>query len=323
MVKFRNFLFISIFCAFSAGCQQSSDVKKVGIIVPIEVKALDEIVAGFESSLQKQSPYPLEFKVANAQSDMNMERAIVQQMQAANYDIIAPIGTDATEMTATMIKNRPIVSLAASYSEQDRKQRKPCNIAVVHDEIPPATSIQFLHEVYPQLTQLVLIHSASDKIFPQVKETIAAGKKYGIVVKAMMAPTLNDIYSVANNIPTDTQAIFVLKDTMIVNGIATLEMAAAKRHIPLYTSDQGSVQDGAAFSLGVHEREIGEDGGRLAAQILSGTPACALPIVEMTKLTVFINKDAVAKEGQSLDVLQNVAGKQHFQVEIVSNKGGG
>lgn len=322
MRQFRYILLSPIILAclgLSACNQTSSNTKKIGIVLPIEVKAMDEIVAGFEATIQKDSKVPVEFKVANAQGDMNMERAIIAQMQAANYNVIVPIGSDATELSASMVQDKAIVSLASSFSQQQRQQMKNCNIAVVHDEIPVTQQINFLHAVDPNIKNIVLIHSASDKIFPQVQEAIAAGKANGITVKDMLAPTLNDIYSVANNIPANAQAIFVLKDAMIVSGITTLQIAAAKNHIPLYTSDQGSVQDGAGFSLGVHEKQIGIDGGELAADILNGKAACDLPIVDMTKLTVFVNKDSLDKEGQSLASLQAAALKNHYKIEFVNN----
>lgn len=320
MRQLLTILLIFTVALFLFACKPTpSNTKKIGIVLPIEVKAMNEIVAGFKVATQQNSKVPVEFKVANAQGDMNMERAIISQMQAANYDVIIPIGSDATELTASIVQAKAIVSLASSFSQQQRTKLKVCNIAVVHDEIPVKKQMEFLHAIDPNIKNIVLIHSASDKIFPQVKEAIDTGNVNGIRVKDMLAPTLNDIYSIANNIPVNTQAIFVLKDAMIINGITTLEISAAKNHIPLYTSDQGSVQDGAGFSLGVHEKEIGIDGGKLAAQILNGKSACTLPIVDMTKLTVFINKNSLAAEGQSLAAIQTAAAKYHYNIEFVND----
>lgn len=304
------------FIAALAACKPTSNEKKIGIIVPIEHKAMNEIVSGFTQTLRAESSFPLKFKVANAQGDMNLERAIIQQMKDEHYDMIVPIGTDATQMSAAAIQHQPIVSLAADISQQDR-ERKTCNIAVVHDEIPAEKLVQFIHQVYPQFTQLVLIHSTSDKVFPEVDATIKAGKQYGIQIKPMMVPTLNDLYSTANAIPANAQGILILKDSLIVSGISTLQAAAEKRHIPLITSDQGSVQDGAGFALGVHERQIGVDGASLAAAVLNGKTPCSLPAVEMTKLTVFVNPSSLMKQQQSLQPIQAAANKFKFNVEKV------
>ena len=243
-------------------CQANSNNKKIGIIVPIEHKAMNEITDGFEKTLAAQTKQQLTFKVANAQGDLNLERAIIQQMKNEGYDLIVPIGTDAGHMTAAAIQNQPILSLASSYSEQERTQRKPCNVAVLSDGMPIAKIVSFLHETYPNNKNIVLVYSASEKIYPDVQAAVAIGKRYGMHIKPMLASTLNDLYSVANAMPADTQGILVLKDSLIVSGISTLILQAEKRHIPLMTSDQGSVQDGAAFALGVHGRDIGVEGAK-------------------------------------------------------------
>ena len=324
----KRSLFISIFTSLFFilnGCQLASHEKKtekkIGIIVPLENKSLDDIVAGFTETLTHQSPVPIKFKIANAQGDINIQRAIIQQMKSEHYDIIVPIGSIATQMAIAMSPHQPIVSLAASYRESDRKQQQPCNISVVHDEISPRQIIAFIHQVYPALTQLTLIHSPSDKIFPDVKVAIAAGKQLGINIKAIMVPSLNELYSVANALPQNTQGILILKDIMIASGISTLETVAQKKHLPLITSDQGTVQEGAAFALGVHERDIGMEGAKLAAAILAGKKACDLPIVEMTRLTVFINQTGLKNENQSITPIEAAANHLQYAIEIIGAKG--
>lgn len=325
-IKVKNFiqtaclsLVLAGFSTVLTGCDSSSNQKKIGIIVPIEHKAMNEIVAGFTETLRENYPVPVKIKVANAQGDINLERAMIQQMRNENYDLIVPIGTDASQMSAAVIKKQPILSLASSLTDKDRKQRKPCNLAVVQDEIPTQKFLSFIHAVYPDLSRLVLIHSTSEKVFPEVQAAIAAGKANGIQVKAMMVPTLNDLYSTANNIPADTQGIIVLKDHLIVSGISTLEITAARRKIPLMTSDQGSVQEGAGFALGVHEREIGVYGAKVAKAILSGVSACDIGIARLTSLTVFINKASLLKENQSLETIQKAAKKLNYAVEFVQS----
>jgi len=316
-IKHISFLLILFNLALVTGCHSDTNEKKIGIIIPIEHKAMNEIVSGFEDTLRANTNSQLKFKVANAQGDMNVERAIIQQMKQDNYDLIVPIGTDATQMSGAMIQHQAIISLASSMTENERTSRKTCNIAIVHDEISASQLIQFIHQAYPSLQRMALIHSASDKVFPEVEAAIAAGKQAGITIKPMMASTLNDIYSTANNIPSDTQGIFVIKDSLIVSGISTLKKSAEKRGIPLITSDQGSVQDGAGFSLGVHERDIGVEGAKLAAAILSGKSPCDLPIVEMTKLTVFVNQESLMKQKQSLDGIHSAANKFNYEIENI------
>lgn len=299
---------------------EKSSAPKIGIVVPLEHTAMKEIVAGFSETLTNLYHQPVEIKVANAQSDNNLQRAIIQQMRDENYTMIVPIGTGATEMSLAMIKDKPVVSLAAEISEHDRQARKNCNIALVRDEISSKKIIAFIHTVYPNITDMTLIHSSADKVFPEVNETIAAGKQYNITVHHIMASSLPELTSITQSIPSQTQAIFILKDSLIVSGISTLANAAHSRHIPLITSDQGSVQDGAGFALGVHEKQIGVEGAKLAAEVLMGKSACTLPIAEMKNLTVFINQSALSQESQNIKTVRDAAAKLNYAVEITDSK---
>lgn len=297
------------------GCQQQETPKpKIGIVLPLEHKALQEIVAGFTEKLREIYPEPVQIKVMNAQGDMNLQRAIIQQMKDQNYSLIVPVATGVTQMTVSMIYNIPIVSLAAQFSEQDRRKLNPCNIAVVHDEITPEQSIAFIHAAYPNLRHLTLIHSTSDKIFSQVKESVQAGKNLGIEIKPLMVAALPELVSASRAIPSETQGIFVLKDNLIVSGMPTLAKMAHEKQIPLFTSDEGSVETGAGFALGVRERQIGEEGAKLAVAALKKEPMCKLPIVEMKQLTVFINKTALAQQKQNASPIEVAAKNSHYDV---------
>jgi putative ABC transport system substrate-binding protein len=300
-------------------CQQKSDDRiKVGIVVPLEHRAMTEIVAGFSETLKQLYHRPVEIKVANAEGDANLQRAIISEMRDAHYSLIVPIGISATQMSVATIHDRPILSLAANFFENDRKKLHPCDIAMVHDEISVAQLIAFIHEVYPKIHEVMLVHSSADKIFPDVEQAIATGKQYNIHVKHIMVSSLPELTTASQSISSDTQAIFVLKDNMIVSGISTLAKLAHERHIPLITSDQGSVQDGAGFALGVHEKEIGITGGKLAASILNGTPACALPAAEMNKLTVFVNHSALLAEMQPTANIIDAAKKLNYTIEYTN-----
>ena len=316
----KSLILVSILCAALSGCGKSEQPTTVtlGIIEPLEHTAMAEIVGGFTDTLKKIYPKPVTIKVENAQNDANLQRAIIQKMHDGNYTMILPIGVGATQMTLSMVRNIPVVSLASDLTEADRKKLNPCNVAIVHDEISSKQLIDFIHAVYPKITHLTLIHSSADKIFPQVDETIAAGKADGITINHVMVSSLPELTTAVASLPADTQGIFILKDNLIVSGIPTLAKAASEKHIPLITSDQGSVQGGAAFALGVHEREIGVQGAKLAAAVLSGKNICDLPIVSMENLTVFINQDALKKESQEMAPITAAANQLHYKTESVT-----
>lgn len=291
--------------------------KKVAIIIPIEIKAMDEIIESFEKDLQAHYAGTITFKVANAQGDMNLEHAAIASLRDQNYDLIAPIGTDASAMALSMVKTTPILSLASDISDEQRKKLNPCNVAVVHDEISREKQLDFIHQAFPDIKNIVLIHSAADKIFPEVEEAKITGKKFGITITPMMAATLPDLQSISNNIPANIQAIYILKDMQTVSGIPQLAKVAQSRKILLISSDDGSVKNGAGFALGVHENQIGVNGALLAADILNGKNPCDLPVSEMKELTVFLNKNAMKNFGISVNAIKTTSEKMNYKIEAV------
>lgn len=301
-----------------AACNSSNNSgSKIGIIVPLEHRAMDEIITGLTDTL----PGTVDIKVKNAQNDPNLQRSIIQQMQNQKYAVIVPIGTSTSQMAISMIHDKPIVSLASELTEQDRKKLSPCNVAIVHDQLAPEQIVAFIHTIYPALTQLTLIHSSSDKIFPEVKEFILIAKNFGITVIPKMVTTLPELDATAQSLPNTTQGIMILKDHLIVSGITTLTKVAVARKIPLITSDQGSVQDGGGFALTFPEKDIGIEGAKLINEVLAGKNPCSLPIVEMKNFTVFINAVTMRDSGQSLDPVVAAAKKQHYHFEFTGLKG--
>jgi putative ABC transport system substrate-binding protein len=318
MSKFKHLFFV-IFLTSLISCNKNTDhTQTISVILPMEHKALQEIVSGFTDKLHAIYPKPIKINVLNAEGDVNVQRALIQQAHDSNDTVIVPVATGVSQMTAAMIHDKPIVSIAADLSENDRKKMHPCHFTVVQDDIPPEKILAVVHAAFPKLTQLTLLHSASDKIFPDVKAAIEAGKKVGIEIKPLMIATLPDLVSASQALPNSTQGIFILKDNLIASGIATLIKTANEKKIPLITSDNGTVESGAGLAVGVHEREIGEEGAILAAKILSGKSAGELPIVKMEKLTVFVNKKALEDEGQSFSNINNAARKLNYKVEKMS-----
>ncbi len=298
--------------------------KKIGVLVPISLPAMDQIVAGYESELRKIYPGPVEFIVKNAQGNAGIQQAILQEFLAQPVDVIAPIGTDATEMTIHMNafkniqkniqKNIPIVAVAAELPAG----KKFPHVTSVLDEVSVEAQIKFIHQVMPGLKKLTLIYSADDRIFADVKLVKKAAETFGITVQPLMIQTLPDLYGVHEHIDQDSQAIFILKDELVVSGIRVLVQQAEREHIPVIASDDGSVANGAAFALGVRESDIGRYAAISTAKILSGTSASEIPTVVMEHYTVFINEKSAVLQGMDAKFLEKISMEKGFDHDVIA-----
>ena len=315
MKKRLSILTLCAFCTSTLATTQQPVT--VGIVIPVSVPAMKQIVSGFETTLNKKSTVPVKYLVKNAQGNITIQRSILQELNSPDVSLIAPIGTDVAQMTIAMIRNKPIVGIAADHPKEEAKKANNPNVTGVLSDTPPADRIHFIHQAMPNLKTLTLIYSTDDRIFSQVKQIEKAAKQNHITVQTLMVSQLSDLYTISKNIAPNSQAIFILKDELIVSGLNTLLQQARAKHIPVIASDDGSVAKGAAFALGVSEYQTGVEAAKISAQILAGKKAGDIPVHVMKNYFVFLNPTVTASQGVSNTGIKNAAKQLGYTVKNV------
>lgn len=269
---------------------QAQTTKKIGIILPLEHAALNEIVKGFKDKIGKIYSGNLEIIVKNAQNDSNMQRLIIDQFKNNNFDIIIPLGTITAQMTINKIKNIPIVSLAAYYHESDRKNHP--NVTNILDEFDTSERFDFIQDFFPKIKNYTLIYSSSEKTVPEVNDFVKLASRQGHKIQKLMVQNLSELFTVSKLIDKNSKAIVIFKDNMIVSGIKAIVNEASKKSLPIITLDEGSVKEGASIALGVKEYDIGAQGADYANKILNGIDVKTLPITTIKNKQIFLNEKA-------------------------------
>ena len=285
--------------------QTKTTGRLIGVIVPLEHQALTEIVNGFKEELKAEPG--ISIQVLNAQGDMNIQRALIEQLKRDSCEIFVPIGTTASEMTMSLAKGQKIVCLATSLTPPQQDHELTC----LSDELSPADSLYLLKTAYPEMKKFTLVHSASEKVMKEIPSIQEAAEQQNMKVQTLMIYTLPELYTAGHAIAEDSEAIFVLKDHLIVSGIQTLAKQAEKRNIPVITSDEGSVAMGGAFAIGVKEAEIGKQGGQIVKMVLDGAIPREIKHRSIKgPFPLFINRSSC--KNQKVDVERLVSAAEKF-----------
>jgi putative tryptophan/tyrosine transport system substrate-binding protein len=237
----------------------------VGIILPMEHEALNQITQGIKEELEQKMEKPVVLKVKNAQGDPNIQKAIIEQLVRDKCNLLIPIGTAASQMTLNIAPEQKILCLAADSSILQKS--KQAQATALSDELSATDSLSFLHEAFPNIKKITLLYSSSEKVAKEIPIICEAAYSLKIEVQQLMVQSMGELYTISQAIASDSQAIFVLKDHLIVSGIQTVVQQARLRQIPVMTSDEGSVLAGAGFALGVKEASIGQQGALIAKAI--------------------------------------------------------
>jgi putative ABC transport system substrate-binding protein len=294
-------------------------VTTVGIIIPLQLGAMTEIVEGFQGELNHLHPGKIVYLVKNANGDPMLAKSILQSFINQKVNLVVPVGTSLTQMALSTIKNQPIAALAAEIQESDRPTIRYKNFTNILDEVDLGTQLTFVHQALPQLKNITIIYSPDDHVIKQLQNIQTIAKENNFTIKTLMISQLPDLYAVSKHLAPGTQAIFILKDAMIVSGINTLIKQTQQNNLLLIASDDGSVQDGAAFALGVSERQIGSEGAVLANTVLNGTSAANVPIKVMTDYRLFINEKTLdnfvkTHPGFSVEGLSTLASQKNYLI---------
>jgi len=276
--------------------------KLIGVVVPMEHQALNDIVRGLKETLCDKNTV---IKVMNAQGDATIQKTIIQQFVRDRCDVIVPIGTAAAQMTLSLAKDCEVVCLAA-----DIEGKATC----LKDQLSAEEALNFLHAAFPDIKKITLLYSSSEKIAAEIPKTLLAAKANGIEVQKLMVQSHSELYTAANAIANDSQAIFVLKDHLIVSGIQTVVAHAEKLKIPVMTSDEGSIIGGGAFAIGVKEADIGRQGAQMIQKIFGGAKERAVQTMQ-GPFPLFVNRQACLKQGVDLPALEKAAMRLGYPVE--------
>ncbi len=303
--------------------QRLEDVHKVGILVPLQHRAMEEMVAGLRQELERTAGSgTVELDVQNAHSDPHIQRAILGRFAHGGAHVVVAIGTTAAQAAVRLLathgrgqRSIPVVALdvADSFAPKD-------SAVTGTREADASATFAFARRLFPQVNTITLVHSLDPKSHAQAQRLLqqAHVEKVNLQLVVVQQPT--DLYTVGGLVNSKSQLVLILKDHLVASGIAPLVQLAQQRRIPLVTCDDGTVRSGAAFALGVAERHIGMAGAHLVQRILAGQSAGELPMQALEKRVLFVNKVSAQKQGVDLQHLEQTARDLGYPVQFVSQK---
>lgn len=261
---------------------------KIAIIMPMSHKAMDDIVDGFEEQLKNNINEQYKLIIYNAQGDPNLMRTIFQQISSNHYDMVVPIGTNATQLAIKMLKkDKKIISIAAELSEYDEAEN--ANLINVEDNVPMEQFVKFIQTIISKPEYLTLINSNDSRIFNQSKLIKTLLKDIGCNLQVISIQNMPEIFSALQTVNEKSQAILVLKDHLVVSAMPSIVNVAQKRGIPIIASDEGSVKSGANVALGVKERQLGVVGAKIVMSLIDNKGKKNYKINNKANLIIFRN----------------------------------
>lgn len=292
-------------CSSDSGSSDSAsgsgDGYTIGISQLVQHPALDSATEGFKAAFE-ESGIDVTFDEQNANGEQATALTIAQTFAGENLDLALAVATPAAQALAQNITDKPVLFTAVTDAVEaelvDSNEAPGGNITGTSDMAPIEEQIKLLKELVPDAKTVGIVYSSGEvNSQVQVDEFTSIAGGQDLEVKTQTVSSANEIQQAVEALG-DVDAIYVPTDNMVVAGIASLVGVAEQKEIPVIAAEAGTVEGGAAATLGIDYFELGKQTGEMAIEILQngGDPA-TMPVQTANEFTYVVNEDAANKQG--------------------------
>ena len=279
---------------------------KVGVATIVAHPALDAAQQGFIDALAEAGYVEgenAEFDLQNAQGDQSTLTNIANTFASSDYDGFLAIATPTAQALANVITDRPIVfaavtdpvaaGLVSSWEAPD------ANITGVSDLNPMKEQLELIKEALPEVATVGIVYSSGEvNSEVQVTEAEEAAAELGIEIRSATVTNSAEVQQAGESL--DVDAYLIPTDNTVVSAAESLIQVAEQKQVPVFASDESTMERGAAAGLSVNYTQQGKDAAAVFLQLLEGTPASDIPVETQKQFDLFVNVAAAEKQGLTL-----------------------
>lgn len=260
----------------------NTDAAKVAIVQLVDNDAFTEMIDSFENKLTELTGGAATFEVKNAQGDMSTLNSIASELKTADYDLIVPIVTPATQAVVNAGVEAPVVFISVT---------DPVSAGVMSDMEAPDKNATGTSNIVP----VDEIFTLADKLTPDMQSvgilycsgeqnavlTAAKAKSYlesvNMAYEEVTVASSNEVQQAAQSLAGRVDAIYIPIDSTVQSAMPQVVEAATAAGIPVYGSDPVMVQSGALACVSVSNTQLGERSAEMAYEILQGKAVSEVP----------------------------------------------
>ena len=213
------------------------------------------MIDSFENKLTELYGDGVTYDVKNAQGDMSTLNSIASELKTADYDLVVPIVTPATQAVVNAGVTAPVVFISVT---------DPVAAGIMGDMAKPDKNATGTSNIVP----VDEIFKLAGKLTPDVKNIgilYCSGEK-----------------KAAQSLAGKVDAIYIPIDSTVQSAMAQVVEAANAAGIPVYGSDPVMVKSGALACVSVSNTQLGERSAEMAYDILNGKDVSEVPAEAMS-----------------------------------------
>lgn len=283
----------------------------IGISQFAEHGSLDNCKEGFIQGLAEEGFVEgenLELLFDNAQTDMSTASTIADSYVSKKVNLICSIATPSamTAYNAAQEAGIPVIYTAVTdpvAAQLAGEDGTPVGeVTGTSDKLPIDEQLQMIRQLQPDAQRIGILYTTSET---NSESAIAEYKElagnYGFEIVDKGINTIADVSMAAADMVNKVDCISNLTDNTVVSALQTVIDAASSKNIPVYGSEIEQVKAGCVAAMGLDYVSLGQQTGKMAAQVLKGEKkASEMPFEMISEASSYANTAAAEKIGMTL-----------------------
>lgn len=289
---------------------------RVGVLQLVSHPALDQIYEGIKEGLADEGLEEgknLKLLFQNGQGDQSKLNTMSQQLVQDKADVLVGIATPAAQALDNNMKKKDIPIVLGAITDPKgaglvASNDKPgANITGVSDQPPVGEIIQLAKKLLPDAKKVGMLYSSSEMNSQfQVAEATKKAESLGLEVVNKPVATTNEVAQTVQVLAQEVDFVFIPLDNTIANAMETVSQEATKQKLPVFPSVETMVEQGGVATVGISQKELGVQTGKMAAKIAKGeSDPATTPIYTFSKGETIVNRAQAELFGINVDQLDS------------------
>ena len=238
----------------------------------------------------------------NAQADGGTSAQIANTFAGKNVDLMCGIATPMAqaEYSVAMKSDIPVIFTAVTdpvAAELANADGTPVGeIAGTSDKLPVENQLEMIRTMLPDAKTIGIMYSTSEvNSISAIEEYKEAASEYGFEIVESGVSSPADIPLAADSLLEKVDCMTNLTDNTVVSSLPLILDKAGKKGIPVFGSEVEQVKVGCLAAMGLDYISLGEQTGRMAAQVLRGEKKAEEMKFEVIEQAAFYGNSAVAE----------------------------
>ncbi len=241
----------------------------------------------------------------NAQNDQTNLKTIAQKFANNKYDLIVAIATPSAQAAVGETKDIPVVFSACTDpvgSGLVTNLEKPgANVTGTSDAVSAEKIMELAQRITPGIKTVGALYNTSETNSVSVINDLKAyGAKNGIKVIDATVTNSNEVQQAVSSLAGKVDAVFSPIDNTVASAMPVVAQVANKAKLPVYVGADSMVNDGGLATYGVNYITLGQETGKMVAEILKGTKPGDIPVKTISDVEIYLNKDTAAAIGVTI-----------------------